>query len=93
MITDWISGLAFSLSDGAVDGQLTYLEANTFTAQVRTFYLCKTATTPLQPRADLELMHTTLYICLFLHFRRTASTAWPPAGYIRPPPDARQPRG
>jgi hypothetical protein len=30
----WISGLAFSLSDGAVDGQLTYLEANTFTAQI-----------------------------------------------------------
>ncbi|KAG2038640.1 hypothetical protein BDR03DRAFT_953920 [Suillus americanus] len=42
---------------------------------------------------DLELMHGTVYICLFLHFRRTALTARSPAGCIRPRADARQPRG
>ncbi|KAG1811125.1 uncharacterized protein BJ212DRAFT_1375060 [Suillus subaureus] len=92
-ITDWMFGCSFTIIDFAYSGTISSLVVGMFTAQARIYCLCQTATRSSHTRADLELMHCTVYICLYLHFRRTAQTARSPAGYIRPPPDARQPRG
>jgi hypothetical protein len=93
MVLDWMFGFSFFVYSLAADETVEKFVVCMYTAQVRTYYPCKTATTSSHTLADLELLYSALFNCLFLHSLLTTPAMRPPASHIWAYPNARQPRG
>jgi hypothetical protein len=95
-IIDWMFGISFYSFCDSDSGwtsfpAIDHIVAGMYPAQVRICCPSVTFTTFSCGGIDLELVHSAIYICIFLHCHRIASTARPSASCIRPSPDTRQP--